>query len=166
MDIDEHRQDYGRYIITGSQHFPLMQGATESLAGRAAILSLYSLSLGEAVSRPDMDADWKELLFHSEERGLTEAGLDSGAILRAIHAGGFPEPALSSNMDVRLWHSSYVQTYLERDVRSLRAVADLGDFQRFLFSLAHRSGEPDQLLRSGSGFGDHRENGQGLGICP
>ena len=140
MDIDEHRQDYGRYIITGSQHFPLMQGATESLAGRAAILSLYSMSHRETLGHPDMDADWKNLLFPSEKHTSSDEGLDSGIIRHSVFTGGFPEPALSPEMDIRLWHSSYVQTYLERDVRSLRAVADLGDFQRFLFALAHRAG--------------------------
>ena len=140
MDIDEHRQEYGRYVVTGSQTFALMQGATESLAGRAAILSLLSMSLGELAGRPDADAAWKDLLFTSEKNASAAHGFDSAAILRAIHKGGFPEPALSPGMDPRLWHSSYVQTYLERDVRSLRAVADLGDFQRLLLSLAHRAG--------------------------
>jgi hypothetical protein len=87
-----------------------------------------------------MNATWRDLLFNAGRNASAARGLDSGAILRAIHAGGFPEPALSPGMDTRLWHSSYVQTYLERDVRSLRAVADLGDFQRFLFSLAQRAG--------------------------
>ncbi len=142
MDIDEHRQDYGRYVITGSQHFPLMQGATESLAGRAAILSLYSLSLGEALGHPDSDASWRELLVPSGANPRTTVQSDASALVQRIFDGGFPEPALSSQMDVRLWYSSYVQTYLERDVRSLRAVGDLGDFQRLLASLAHRAGNP------------------------
>ncbi len=139
MDIDEHRDESGRYIITGSQHFPLMQGATESLAGRTAVLSLYSMSVRESAEQPDMETDWRDLLFPTK-KSAKNAKRHSDGLLRSIFTGGFPEPALSPDMDVRLWHSSYVQTYLERDVRSLRAVADLGDFQRFLFALAHRAG--------------------------
>ena len=55
-------------------------------------------------------------------------------------AGAFPEPALDPRVDPALWLSSYIQTYLERDVRSLRAVGELGDFQRALYALAARSG--------------------------
>jgi len=139
MDIDQHRNDTGRYIITGSQKFALMQGVTESLAGRTAILSLLSMSLGELSGHPDSNGSGMDRLFNSG-KNAAGLGLDPGSILRAIHTGGFPEPALTPQMDQRLWHSSYVQTYLERDVRSLRAVADLGDFQRFIFSLAHRTG--------------------------
>ena len=140
MDIDEHRDEPGRYVITGSQNFALMQGVTESLAGRAAVLSLLSMSLGELSGRAESDDSWTDRLFNPKKIPSATRGFDPAQIMRAIHAGGFPEPALTPDMDLRLWQSSYVQTYLERDVRSLRAVADLGDFQRFLFSLAQRTG--------------------------
>jgi predicted AAA+ superfamily ATPase len=55
--------------------------------------------------------------------------------------GGYPEPALHPRRDAALWHASYVQTYLERDVRSIRQIGDLGEFQRFLRALAARSGQ-------------------------
>jgi hypothetical protein len=65
---------------------------------------------------------------------------EPGQATRWILRGGFPEPALDPKMDARLWHSAYVQTYLERDLRSVRAVGDLSDFRRFLFALAGRTG--------------------------
>jgi predicted AAA+ superfamily ATPase len=55
--------------------------------------------------------------------------------------GGFPEPALDTGLDMTLWQASYVRTHLERDVRTLRAVGDLGEFERFLFALSARSGQ-------------------------
>jgi len=55
--------------------------------------------------------------------------------------GSYPEIALARRRDVWLWYSSYVQTYLERDVRGLRQVGDLGLFQAFLRALAARSGQ-------------------------
>jgi len=88
LAIDAHRQQRGRYVITGSQLFPLMQGVGESLAGRAAVTSLLSFSLREALGQADLN----------------------------------------------------MQTYLERDVRSLRGVGALGDFQRQVFALAARTG--------------------------
>jgi predicted AAA+ superfamily ATPase len=55
--------------------------------------------------------------------------------------GGYPELVAEPRRDISLWHSSYVQTYLERDVRSLRQVGDLISFQSFLRALAARTGQ-------------------------
>ena len=131
--IDAHRSDRGRYVITGSQLFPLMQGVTESLAGRAAITTLFSLSLREAAGYPDATRSWQETLA---AEGLSEP---HAVLLERLLRGGYPEPALRADVDTQLWHASYVQTYLERDVRTLRAVGDLADFRRFLFALAART---------------------------
>ncbi len=136
-DIDEHRQHSGRYVITGSQLFPLMQGVSESLAGRAAVLTLFPLSLREASGVPMGDGDWREALTGSLP-APSPAGLEPR--LQAVIRGGYPELALDPSRDARLWHASYLQTYLERDVRSLRQVGDLSDFQRFLKMLALRTG--------------------------
>ncbi len=86
----------------------------------------------------DDEISWSDRLQGLDE-GKALPRKSAGQIEKHIFTGGFPEPALSPDMDVRLWQSSYVQTYLERDVRTLRAVADLGDFQRFLVVLAHRT---------------------------
>jgi len=55
--------------------------------------------------------------------------------------GGYPELAAAPERDFELWHGSYVQTYLERDVRNLRHVGDLSQFQAFLRALAARSAQ-------------------------
>jgi predicted AAA+ superfamily ATPase len=136
-DIDEHRQHSGRYVITGSQLFPLMQGVSESLAGRAAVLTLFPLSLREASGASMGDGDWREALTGSLP-APRPTGLEPR--LQAVIRGGYPELALDPSRDARLWHASYLQTYLERDVRSLRQVGDLSDFQRFLRMLALRTG--------------------------
>lgn len=135
LDIDAHRTHGGRFVITGSQAFSLMQGVSESLAGRAAITSLLSFSLREALGVPDAAADWRAALS-SGARMPDEVS----SLLDLVQRGGYPEPALQSEIDVKLWHASYVQTYLERDVRSLRAVGDLNDFQRQLLATAARTG--------------------------
>ncbi len=107
--IDTAPRRSGQWILTGSQDAPLMQGVTESLAGRAAVFHLLPLSTQES---------------------------DKVSLLR----GGFPEvlarPAASA-----VWFRSYVQTYLERDVRALTAVRDLATFRRFLALLSSRCGQ-------------------------
>ncbi len=139
IDVDEHRGEKGRYVITGSQAFPLMRGVSESLAGRAAVLSLQSMSLAETGGRAAPDTPWREVLDGAGS-GKSGAGGDPAEVAGRLLRGGFPEPALDARVDPALWLSSYVQTYLERDVRSLRAVGELGDFQRVLYALAARSG--------------------------
>ncbi|RMI03449.1 MAG: ATP-binding protein [Calditrichaeota bacterium] len=113
--IDEERTP-GRWILTGSQQFQLMQNITESLAGRVAVFTLLPFSLGEFVSA-------------RKEFSLGEW----------IFTGGYPEVVVRRELDVRLWMNSYIQTYLERDVRNLRNIGDLQQFQRFLKLIAARS---------------------------
>jgi predicted AAA+ superfamily ATPase len=107
--IDRQPRRTGRWLLTGSQEAPLMQGVSESMAGRAAVLQLYPLSARETP---------KVTLLH----------------------GGYPE-ALARPAGARLWFASYLQTYLERDVRAVTAVRDLATFRRFLALLASRHGQ-------------------------
>ena len=107
--IDQAPRRFGQWIFTGSQEAPLMQGITESMAGRAAILQLLPFSMAE--SR-------KVTLLH----------------------GGFPEVLARPNAR-GLWFPSYLQTYLERDVRAITNVRNLATFRRFLSLLASRHGQ-------------------------
>lgn len=108
--VDEARgSKKGQWLLTGSQDFALMQGVTESMAGRAAVLGLLPLS--------------------ARELGKVD-------LLR----GGFPE-VWARPRSASLWFDSFVQTFLERDVRHLRAVHDLSTFRRFLALVASRHGQ-------------------------
>ncbi len=98
--IDTGPRRMGQWLFTGSQEAPLMQGISESMAGRAAILQLLPFSLAETK---------KVNLLH----------------------GGFPE-VLARPKSRSLWFASYLQTYLERDVRAITNVRDLVTFRRFL----------------------------------
>lgn len=126
MRVDSRREDKGIFLITGSQQFPLMQGVTESLAGRAAILSLLSMS---------------QLEMHPK---TIAENLNADFLVKNWLRGGFPELVVNPAIDDALWYASYLQTYLERDVRSLRQVADIGEFQTFLQAAAFRN---SQLLK-------------------
>ena len=107
--IDRKPRRTGQWILTGSQEAQLMQGVSESMAGRAAVLQLLPLSSAESS---------KVSLLH----------------------GGYPD-ALARPSAARLWFSSYLQTYLERDVRAVTAVRDLATFRRFLALVASRHGQ-------------------------
>jgi len=136
--IDEDRRA-GRWMISGSQVLAMMQGISQSLAGRTAVLSLLPFSAGEAAGKPAGELSIDDIL------ALTFDG-KTGPRLRAhpvtpqewIIRGGFPEPCTKPGADIRLWLTAYIQTYLERDVRSLIQVGDLNAFERFLRLCAAR----------------------------
>ncbi|MBE3132699.1 MAG: ATP-binding protein, partial [Acidobacteria bacterium] len=114
--VDAHRSRHGQYLLTGSQKFTLMRGVSESLAGRADIIDLETLSFAEI-------------------RAAVPGTLVQSAIVR----GGFPELHANPDIDAVAFHHSYLATYLQRDVRSLANVGSLRDFERFLRACALRS---------------------------
>ncbi|MEW6363713.1 MAG: ATP-binding protein [Acidobacteriota bacterium] len=132
--IDSQRSKRGQFLLSGSQNLLLMQRVTESLAGRAAVLRLLPLSYSELAGTPD-----KVLAWEARDRRKGKVDIAYMDLWRAFLRGGYPELADEPARDISLWHSSYVQTYLERDVRSLRQVGDLTLFQNFLRVLAARS---------------------------
>jgi predicted AAA+ superfamily ATPase len=162
--IDEDRRA-GQWLLTGSQGFGLMKGVSESLAGRVAILTLDPLSVGEVTgSIPQYSVDQLlERVFGGSEvasgaqlqPGAGLAGNDTAAphLVDWILRGGYPELRLDSRVDRQLWLSSYTQTYLERDVRNLSQVGDLGAFTRFLALVASRTGTLVNLAELGREVG-------------
>ena len=134
--IDERRDAHGQYFLTGSQNLLLTQQVTESLAGRAAMLRLLPISQREEFGRPLDPLPWEPQKKHPAVNHLAPADL-----WKSFLRGGYPELVAEPDRDISLWHSSYVQTYLERDVRSLRQVGDLISFQSFLRALAARTGQ-------------------------
>jgi predicted AAA+ superfamily ATPase len=134
--IDAQRGRYGQYLITGSQNLLLVEKVTESLAGRAAMLRLLPLTRREMIGLPQRPLPWEGRGRRSKGRGLSTMGLWAGFL-----RGYYPELAAHPKKDASLWHSAYIQTYLERDVRTLRQVGDLTQFQNFLRALAARSAQ-------------------------
>jgi len=134
IDADRHKS--GQFLLTGSQNLLLMEKVTESLAGRAAMLRLLPLSRREAEGRPRISLPWESKRRLSPEKHLAYRDL-----WKVFLRGGYPELAAHPGRDINLWHGSYIQTYLERDVRTLRQVGDLSQFQNFLRTLAARSAQ-------------------------
>ena len=134
--IDAERDKNGQYLLTGSQNLLLMERVTESLAGRAAMLRLLPLSQREAEGQPDASLPWE-----SKRSYLKVSKFSYRELWKGFLRGSYPELKTHPRRDVNLWHASYVQTYLERDVRTLRQVGDLTQFQSFLRALAARSAQ-------------------------
>ncbi len=116
--VDEQGKP-GQFILSGSQNFLLSKHISQSLAGRAAILQLLPLLQQEYLSNPDC------------------AALD---IWPYLYQGSYPKP-YQEKIDITLWYQSYIQTYLERDVRSQLNIKDLHKFQLFLKLCAGRHGQ-------------------------
>lgn len=133
--IDTDRGRTGQYILTGSQNLLLMQQVTESLAGRVAILKLMPLSRGEIAHLPERELPWEIPVTSSLPMQ------DSLELWTQTLRGYYPELVAHPGRDARLWQSSYVQTYLERDVRNLRNLGDLTQFQVFLRAMAARDAQ-------------------------
>jgi predicted AAA+ superfamily ATPase len=133
--VDERRADRGQYLLTGSQNLVLAAQVTESLAGRAAMLRLLPLSQREVAGQSTRPLPWEP---HAKTASVARHPLERW---RGFLRGGYPELVSEPDRDISLWHQSYVQTYLERDVRSLRQVGDLISFQNFLRVLAARTGQ-------------------------
>ena len=117
IKVDENRDARGRWILTGSQQFILMEHASESLAGRIRILNLGTLSATE-LNRTNLLTNRRDLLWK----------------------GGFPE-VWAENLDSKDFYDDYIQTYLERDLRQILNIANRRDFRRFLSILAIRTGQ-------------------------
>lgn len=123
--IDENRDQYGQYVLTGSQIFQLMKGVSESLAGRIAIFNLYPLS-------------WQEIL---KVPGHSQDSLNDQLTASQTVRGFYPELFKNRSKQHELWYSSYLSTYIERDVRNIKSITDLGRFQMFIGLLAARAGK-------------------------
>jgi len=134
--IDSDRNAKGQYILTGSQNLMLSETVTESLAGRAATLRLLPLTLRELQGSPN-----RPLFWETRDPTSTCGKQSFGTLWDNLLRGFYPEIAVDPNRDNSLWQASYVNTYLERDVRRLRQVGDLSQFQTFLRVLAARSAQ-------------------------
>jgi len=131
----------GMFWLNGSQPFHLMKGVSESLAGRIAIMQLLGLSGTEASGNGYNVTSFipePEKLFSDSQKNTP---IFLKEIFLKIFYGSFPAIHTTENMDRDLFYSSYVQTYLQRDLRDLAKVGDELAFLRFLRASAARTGQ-------------------------
>ena len=138
MAVDNDRKP-GQFWLTGSQQFQVMKNVSESLAGRVGIMQLLGLSRQECLGQGKNQNPFllsEELLQSHKVSNITLQELYT-----IIWRGSFPKLALDSRVDWNVFLSSYVQTYLQRDVRDLAQVGDEMAFLRFLRAAAARTGQ-------------------------
>jgi len=132
--VDEHDRP-GRFILTGSQNFLLLQTISQSLAGRCAILHLLPFSMAELLGRPALPL---------EQIGIQAPPPSRRAPTRPLEAflfSGFYPRIHDKHLPPQDWLANYYQTYLERDVRNALKVGDLETFGRFVRLCAGRNGQ-------------------------
>lgn len=139
MSVDRSKRK-GDFWLTGSQVFRLMGNVSESLAGRVGIVNLLGLSDAEIYQEPNepFSTDPKRLMKRIDSvkpRGLNE-------IYQRIFRGSMPELYAEEQIDWETYYRSYVDTYLQRDIRDLAQVADEMQFYHFMTIVAAQTSKP------------------------
>ena len=143
--IDQDRNKKGRFILTLSSSAELISGASESLAGRAAILELGTLKINEYYEKPisplykifDKSIGSQTIDYLSN----LKSSIDYDQVIEFFLKGGYPEPTLSSNeIFYQNWMENYFKLYIERDVRGLFPKLNLQKYRRFIQMLSNLSG--------------------------
>ena len=136
--IDENKKP-GMYILTGSQKFELMKGISESLAGRVGILNMLGLSNRE-IYKDEFSKPFIPTTEYFNNRS-PKFTLDNVELWKRIHRGSMPELYSNKNINWERYFSSYIQTYVNRDINELAQVGNKLAFSQFLTALASRTGE-------------------------
>src|SRR6202171_2871571 len=141
----DRRRRAGRFLLTGSANLLLMHQVSETLAGRATYLTLWPMTRREQLGLGRAGI-WQELLEAKDQEwpDLVAAQPVAREDWRALaRRGGYPVPALDLDSgDARAtWFAGYVQTYLERDLRELSAIASLPDLRRLMRAVCLRLGQ-------------------------
>lgn len=139
MMVDE-RQQPGDFWMTGSQLFKMMEGVQESLAGRVALLHLSPLSQSEILGLEE-NAPFQVDLDVLTRRQELVSPCDTPAMFQRIYRGGMPALVTGKYDSANIFYSSYIDTYMERDVRRLSSGIDSLKFLRFLRASAARTGQ-------------------------
>ena len=139
MIVDKRKDEDGLYIMTGSQKFELMQGLSETLAGRISVLNLLGLSSreidGEDFAKPFIPTN--EFLASRKSSGTVSAT----TLWKRIHRGFYPRLVTREDVNWERYYSDYLKTYLERDLQKLSQVGDTIAFLNFMTAMAARTGQ-------------------------
>jgi len=140
IEVDRIGQP-GLFWLTGSQQFHLMKGVSESLAGRVAVVQLLGFSRREITRQSQEFRPFLPIPDTIQRRTRTGGTIRMQELYRMIWRGSFPALSLNESMDRDLFYSSYVQSYLQRDIRDLARVGNEIAFLRFLRAAAARTGQ-------------------------
>lgn len=126
------------YYLTGSQVFETIEGLTESLAGRIGIIDLHPLSMREICAKQE------DIFVPDIQKLVSKSKVEYGGMLslfERIFRGSYPELYRDRDMPLEVFFSSYVRTYIERDVRRIINIQDEPKFMKFISAMAARTGQ-------------------------
>ena len=133
--VDRQRKN-GMFWLTGSQHFHLMQNVSESLAGRVAIVKLLGFSSAEV-----KQIEFSKEAFLPRLKKKIALSFNLNQVFERIVHGSFPRLYQRPIPSIEMFYSSYLQTYIERDLRNIVQVRNISTFEKFLRLLAARVGQ-------------------------
>lgn len=137
--VDENQRN-GDFWLTGSQKFHLMKNITETLAGRVAILDMLGISYAEIDNRENPpflpDENW---IIENLKQNLSK--LEINELYENIFRGFYPKLVVDKELPREVFYKSYIQTYIERDVKDLTKIGDELKFFNFLKTIAARTGQ-------------------------
>jgi predicted AAA+ superfamily ATPase len=139
MVVDKKRNEDGLFFITGSQKFELMQGVSETLSGRIAILNLLSLSARE-IEQEIFNKPFLPTPQYLSDRNPVST-INSAVLWNRVHRGSMPRLVSRPDVDHESYYADYLRTYIERDVNKLTQVGDIITFVNFMTMLAARTGQ-------------------------
>lgn len=138
MDIDNNKE-YGKFWFTGSQQFNLMKNISESLAGRICVLNLQGLSQDEKFNLFDKKEFEPTNEYLKQYNNLKN--IEVKELFELILRGSFPELVVNKDLRINDFYYSYLQTYIEQDIKQLINVANENTFLKFMQILASRTGQ-------------------------
>ncbi len=143
--IDKDRKIKGRFLLTGSSSVELMKNVSESLAGRVGIIELGTFKANEVYSNrlPEFYQIFKDKINKSTIDFLKQITpeITHDQLMDVFLTGGYPEPVLEKDDKFwETWMDSYVQTYIQRDIRSLFPRLDIVKYRRFISMLSSLTG--------------------------
>jgi uncharacterized protein len=134
QELVDSTDEVGKFIITGSQNFNLIEKISQSLAGRIGMLQLLPFSINE----------------------LRNGNIELNNLNKILYFGSYP-PIYDRLISPERWYNSYINTYIERDVRQMINVRDLSTFQRFLKLCAGNIGQLVNFSRIGADCGINQQ---------
>lgn len=151
--IVDQKREKGLYFLTGSQDFSLLKNVSESLAGRTVIISLRAMSLAERIGHAS--GNWVERLINNPKepllaalKGYTSANKGKN-VFKTLWRGGMPGILELEDDLLPDFFRSYIQTYIERDIRQLADISSLQTFSRFLGICAAQTAQEINMSQFG-----------------
>ena len=141
MHVDKNQRP-GDFWLTGSQRFQLMKGITESLAGRVAVIDMLGLSAKEISEKADQSEPFMPTLEWIDTARKNQSYVSNiDSVFERIWLGSFPKMVTENGKHRDIFFKSYIQTYIERDVKGILEVSDELAFYKFLRATAARTGQ-------------------------